>query len=104
MRFGALSILKKYEKYYIRLINMKNKNEGQKCYIWLNDVHTEEPIAIIYGCYFPVINERIILWNEEGKFENYKVTDRIFGINKEQQSIVLNIYVNKLTLEQNENN
>ena len=100
MRFGALSILKKYEK-YIKLINM---NEGQKCYIWLNDIHNEEPLAIIYGCYFPVINERIILWDESGKFENYKVTDRIFGINKEQQSIVLNIYVNKLTFEQNENN
>lgn len=82
---------------------MKKINNGQKCYIWLNDINNKKPIAVIYGYYFPVINEKIILWNESGEFENYKVTNRIFGINKEHQSIVLNIYVNKITLEQNEN-
>ena len=68
----------------------------QKCYIWLNDETVTEPLAIVYGCYFPVINEKIILWDETELFQNYKVAKRIFGINKENQSIVLNIYVEKI--------
>ena len=71
-------------------------HDVQKCYIWLNDETVSVPLAIVYGCYFPVINETIVLWDEKELFQNYKVVRRIFGINKENQSIVLNIYVEKL--------
>ena len=68
----------------------------QKCYVWVNDETITEPLAVLYGCYFPVINETIVIWDENELFQNYKVVRRIFGINKENQSIVLNIYVEKI--------
>ena len=77
-------------------LNEVRQHDVQKCYIWLNDETVTEPLAIVYGCYFPVINEKIILWDETELFQNYKVVRRIFGINKENQSIVLNIYVEKI--------
>ena len=72
------------------------KNNLQKCYVWLNDETVTEPLAIVNGCYFPVINEQIILWDSKELFQKYKCVNRIFGINKESQTIVLNIYVEKI--------
>ena len=82
----------------------KTNKDNQKCYIWLNDIDTKDPLAVVNGCYFPVINERIIIWDEVNSFQNYKVIDRIYGINKESESIVLNIYVEKIDNEPYENN
>ena len=76
--------------------NETKTHDIQKCYVWLNDETVTEPLAVLYGCYFPVINETIVIWDEKELFQNYKVVKRIFGINKENQSIVLNIYVEKI--------
>ena len=72
------------------------KNNLQKCYVWLNDETVTEPLAIVNGCYFPVINEQIILWDSKELFQKYKCVNRIFGMNKESHTIVLNIYVEKI--------
>lgn len=78
------------------------KNNLQKCYVWLNDETVTEPLAIINGCYFPVINEQIILWDSVELFQKYKCVNRIFGINKDLQTIVLNIYVEKIIENNND--
>lgn len=78
------------------------KNNLQKCYIWLNDETVTEPLAIVNGCYFPVINEQIILWDSVELFQKYRCVNRIFGINKESQTIVLNIYVEKIIEDNND--
>lgn len=78
------------------------KNNLQKCYVWLNDETVTEPLAIINGCYFPVINEQIILWDSVELFQKYKCINRIFGINKDLQTIVLNIYVEKIIENNND--
>ena len=78
------------------------KHNLQKCYIWLNDETVTEPLAIVNGCYFPVINEQMILWDSVDLFQKYKCVNRIFGINKESQTIVLNIYVEKIIEDNND--
>ena len=78
------------------------KHNLQKCYIWLNDETVTEPLAIVNGCYFPVINEQMILWDSVELFQKYKCVNRIFGINKESQTIVLNIYVEKIIEDNND--
>jgi hypothetical protein len=80
------------------------KHNLQKCYIWLNDETVTEPLAIVNGCYFPVINEQMILWDSVELFQKYRCVNRIFGINKESQTIVLNIYVEKIIEEANDKN
>lgn len=80
------------------------KNNLQKCYVWLNDENVTEPLAIVNGCYFPVINEQIILWDSKELFQKYKCVNRIFGMNKESQTIVLNIYVEKIIEEDDDKN
>ena len=76
--------------------NKEIKNSLQKCYVWLNDETVTEPLAIVKGCYFPVINEQIILWDSVELFQKYRCVNRIFGMNKESHTIVLNIYVEKI--------
>ena len=78
------------------------KKDLQKCYIWLNDETVTKPLAIVNGCYFPVINEQIILWDSVELFQKYRCVNRIFGINKESQTIVLNIYVEKIIEDNND--
>ena len=78
------------------------KHNLQKCYIWLNDETVTEPLAIVNGCYFPVINEQMILWDSVELFQKYRCVNRIFGINKESQTIVLNIYVEKIIEDNND--
>ena len=78
------------------------KKDLQKCYIWLNDETVTEPLAIVNGCYFPVINEQMILWDSVELFQKYRCVNRIFGINKESQTIVLNIYVEKIIEDNND--
>ena len=78
------------------------KKDLQKCYVWLNDETVTEPLAIVNGCYFPVINEQIILWDSVELFQKYRCVNRIFGINKESQTIVLNIYVEKIIEDNND--
>lgn len=68
------------------------KQQLQKCYIWVNDPNTKEPLAILYGSTFPVINEKIVIFNGESE-QYYTVVNRIFGINKLSTIIVLNLYV-----------
>lgn len=80
------------------------KHNLQKCYIWLNDETVTEPLAIVNGCYFPVINEQMILWDSVELFQKYRCVNRIFGINKESQTIVLNIYVEKIIEEADDKN
>lgn len=76
------------------------KKDLQKCYVWLNDETVTEPLAIVKGCYFPVINEQIILWDSVELFQRYKCVNRVFGMNKETETIVLNIYVEKIIEEE----
>ena len=82
--------------------NKEIKNNLQKCYVWLNDETVTEPIAIVNGCYFPAINEIIVLWDFIDQFKKYRCVNRIFGMNKESQTIVLNIYVEKIIEEEND--
>jgi hypothetical protein len=82
--------------------NKNIKNNLQKCYVWLNDETVTEPLAVVNGCYFPVINEQIILWDSVELFQKYKCVNRVFGMNKESQTIVLNIYVEKIIENDND--
>ena len=80
------------------------KTKLQKCYVWLNDKNATEPLAIINGCYFPIINEQLIIWDSQEQFKRYKCVNRIFGINKDSNTIVLNIYVEKIIEENDDKN
>ena len=80
----------------------ETKNNLQLCYVWLNDENEKEPLAIVNGCYFPAINEQIILWDSINQFQKYKCVNRIFGMNKESSTIVLNIYVEKIIEDNND--
>ena len=77
----------------IKEVKNNLKHNLQKCYIWLNDEAATEPLAIVDGCYFPVINEQMILWDSVSQFQKYRCVNRVFGINKDSHTIVLNIYV-----------
>ena len=72
----------------------------QKAYIWFDDesMKSMQPLIAsliteiwIYDA--PQPGETLVLYEGEGKFSNYEVTRRIFGVNKIENMGVWNIYV-----------
>ena len=68
----------------------------QKAYIYLYSKGEDgkEPIVIFYANDFPQVGEDISIWDgDKNEFKFYVVVKRLYGINKQGESSVWNIYV-----------